>query len=142
MSSDNFETGRIKLIFFSDNPELRDTFFKSLCNKHGVAVRDEGYSWEEMFQEEVSHNKKYEPRYITLGNGVFEVVEYNSFDDHYHTIVKQEGVTEFSFSSSYHNGGACLVETLEAEFRQQGFFDELEKKQSSPPIVFGENYLD
>ena len=120
MSHDNFETGRIKLIFFSENAQDREDFLHGLCVNHGITEKDDDYSWEEIFQEDVSRNSNYEPKYMILGNGIFEVLEYHSLEDHYHTIVKSEGDGEYSFSSNYYNGGASLEETLENEFERQG----------------------
>lgn len=148
MSSDNFETGRLKQIFYSENKQELENFLQGLCVKHGITTKTyEDCTWQEVFQEEVVHNDYREPpKYMILENNgkhsVFEVLDYQSFDDHYHTKVKSEGDGEFTFSSSYYNGGASLEETLESEFETKGFFGPQEKKLSRPPIVFGETYLD
>ena len=142
MSSDNFETGRIKLLFYSVDKQLMESFLKDLCKGYDITEKLDGYTWKEVFEEDVAYDEDYKPRYMILGNGVFEVLDYQSFDDHYHTKIVPEGNDEFTFSSSYYNGGASLEETLEDEFKNKGFFGTQGGKSSDSPIVYGETYLD
>jgi len=107
MSQTETHIGKLRLITLPESQSIED-WCKEKCN---CELSSYNNTWQEQLMD------KFTEVYFIINGKIYEAFDHTEFDDDI-SHLEDNGDGTFDFIMKFHNGGCCLSECIEDEFKK------------------------